>query len=94
MSNQCGTCKYGHDTKANGQKVSPGTVWCGQRNLQMGKLRQMPCFVPPPGTHARHCLDCKRAKMLTPTGAPQLGNIWCEKRHVEINKQRSMECFE
>jgi hypothetical protein len=95
MSNQCGTCKHGHDTKAGGLKVSPGTVWCGQRNFQMGKLRQMTCFVPAVGIRAKHCLDCKRAKMLTHTGdTPRLGNIWCDKRHAEINKQRTMECFE
>ena len=55
----------------------------------------MPCYVPIGGVKARHCLSCKKAKMLKPSGeAPQLGNVWCEKKHIEINKQRSMECFE
>ena len=77
-----------------GAKASPGTVWCNQRNLQMGKMRQMPCFVSAI-TRPRHCTDCKRARFQSHTGeTPKLGNIWCEKRHLEINKQRSMECFE
>ncbi len=55
----------------------------------------MPCYVPIGGVKAMHCLSCKKAKMLKPSGeAPQLGNVWCEKKHIEINKQRSMECFE
>ncbi|MGE5300617.1 MAG: hypothetical protein ACM3MB_06590 [Acidobacteriota bacterium] len=42
-----------------------------------------------------HCVDCKKAKMLKPSGeTPHLGNVWCEKKHNEINKQRNMECFE
>ncbi|MBL0224389.1 MAG: hypothetical protein IPQ16_02045 [Geobacteraceae bacterium] len=95
MANLCGTCKHGHETKPGGTKASPGTVWCGQRNLQMGKQRQLPCFVAPGGVRPRHCLDCKRAKLLSQTGeAPRPGNVWCDKRHTEINKQRTMECFE
>ena len=68
MTNQCGTCKHGHDKNAGGMKVSPGTVWCGQRSLQMGKMRQMPCFVAAAGTRCRHCIDCKRARMLINMG--------------------------
>lgn len=95
MTDVCGTCKHGHDTRPGGVKVSPGTVWCGQRNLQMGKSRQMPCFIAAGGRKARHCADCKKAKMLAPLGESiGLGNVWCEKRRMEINKQRSMECFE
>ena len=95
MTNQCGTCKHGHDKKAGGMKASPGTVWCGQRSLQMGKMRQMPCFVAAGGNHPKHCIDCRRAKMQSHTGeTPRLGNIWCDKRHLEMNKQRTMECFE
>jgi hypothetical protein len=95
MTNQCGTCKHGHDNKAGGMKVSPGTVWCGQRSLQMGKMRQMPCFVVAAGTRPRHCVDCKRARMLiNPGEPPKPGNVWCDKRHIEINKQRALECFE
>jgi hypothetical protein len=61
----------------------------------MAKNRQMPCFIAIGGVKVRHCIDCKKAKMLKPSGeTPQLGNIWCEKKHVEINKQRSMDCFE
>ena len=95
MNNICGACKHGHDKKTGGEKPSPGTVWCAQRSIQMGKSRQMPCFIAAVGIKATHCLDCKRAKMLTNVGVtPQLGNVWCEKRHVEINKQRCMGCFE
>lgn len=95
MSNQCVTCKHGHKKRADGQAVTAGTVWCTQRNLQMGALRQMPCFVSLPGTRSRHCMECKRAKIIPPTGESlRPGNIWCDKRHLEINKQRSMECFE
>lgn len=95
MGNQCGVCKHGHDMKAGGAKVSPGTVWCSQRNLQMGRMRQMPCFVAASGYRPKHCIDCRHAKAQTHTGeTPRLGNIWCDKRHLEINKQRSMECFE
>ncbi len=94
MSNQCGSCKHGSNTTMGGAKASPGTVWCVQRNLQMGKMRQMPCFVSAI-SRPRHCTDCKRARFQSHTGeTPKLGNIWCEKRHLEINKQRSMECFE
>ena len=95
MSNQCGSCKHGHNTTVDGAKASPGTVWCGQRNLQMGKMRQMPCFVAAGGNHPKHCIDCKRARMQSHTGeTPRLGNIWCDKRHLEMNKQLTMECFE
>lgn len=95
MGNLCGACKHGHDTKAGGAKVSPGTVWCSQRNLQMGRMRQMPCFVAASGYRPKHCIDCRHAKAQTHTGeTPRLGNIWCDKRHLEINKQRCMECFE
>ncbi|MDA8083913.1 MAG: hypothetical protein M0024_09685 [Nitrospiraceae bacterium] len=95
MSSNCGICRHGHDTKPDGQKPSPGTVWCGQRKIQMAKHRQMPCFVSLPGMKIGHCVDCRRARITKPTGgSPQLGNVWCEKKHLEINKQRSMECFE
>ena len=95
MANLCGSCKLGQEQKPGGGKPAPGTVWCSQRGVQMGKNRPMPCFVPRPGRRASHCLDCKKAKMLKPTGeAPQPGHVWCEKRHYEINKQRSMGCFE
>jgi hypothetical protein len=61
----------------------------------MAKHRQMPCFVPIAVVKAKRCIECKKAKMLKPSGeTPQLGNVWCEKKHIEINKQRSMECFE
>ncbi len=91
----CGSCKYGYDVRPGGQKPSPGTVWCGQRGMQMAKNRQMPCHVRLGRAQARHCIDCKKAKMLKPSGeTPQLGNVWCEKKHIEINKQRNMECFE
>ena len=63
--------------------------------MPMAKGRQMPCHVRIGRAQARHCIDCKRAKMLKPSGeTPQLGNVWCEKKHNEINKQRNMECFE
>lgn len=63
--------------------------------MQMGKNRQMPCFIAAAGRKATHCADCKRAKMLAPSGeTPRLGNIWCEKKRAEMNKQRGMECFE
>ncbi len=95
MTDICGACNYGHDTRPGGGKASPGTVWCAQRNMQMGKNRQMSCFVAVGGRKARHCADCKRAKMLAPSGeSPRLGNIWCEKKRAEMNKQRGMECFE
>jgi hypothetical protein len=61
----------------------------------MAKNRQMPCFAAFGGVRVRHCIDCKKARMLKPSGeTPQLGNIWCEKKHAEMNKQRSMDCFE
>jgi hypothetical protein len=95
MNNQCMACKHGHSTMAGGVKISPGTVWCSQRSLLMGKMRQMPCFVAAAGVRPRHCVDCKRARMQTHAGeTPRLGNIWCDKRHLEINKQRAMDCFE
>lgn len=95
MSNLCGACKYGHDTKPGGQTPSPGTVWCIQRNIQMAKNRQMTCFSPFVVKKIRHCYECKKSKITKPTGeSPQLGNVWCEKKHLEINKQRGMECFE
>jgi hypothetical protein len=72
-----------------------GTVWCGQRQIQMAKNRQMPCQVPLGGVKVRQCVSCKKAKMLKPSGeTPQLGNVWCEKKRAEINKRRNMECFE
>jgi len=56
--------------------------------------REMPCFVPLKQA-IRHCLDCKKAKVTTPSGsALQLGNVWCEKKKSEIHKMRSMDCFE
>lgn len=95
MNSVCGSCKHGYDRKPGGQIPSPGTVWCGQRSIQMAKHRQMPCFVPLGGAKTRRCVECKKAKMLKPSGeSPQLGNVWCEKKHIEINKQRSVECFE
>lgn len=95
MNNSCGVCKYGNDTKPGGQKVSPGTVWCSHRSIQMARNRQMPCFAPVGGKKVPHCIECKKAKMAKPSGdVPQIGHIWCEKRHFEINKQRSMDCFE
>lgn len=94
--NICGKCKFGYDIKPGGQSPAQGTVWCGQRGIQMGKTRQMPCHVPLGGIKVKHnCLSCKKAKMLKPSGeTPQFGNIWCEKKHAEMNKQRNMECFE
>jgi hypothetical protein len=95
MDNACGKCKFGYDVKPGGQRPAQGTVWCGQRQIQMAKNRQMPCHVPIGGVKIRHCVSCKKAKMLKPSGeTPQLGNVWCEKKRTEINKQRSMECFE
>ncbi len=95
MNNSCAWCKHGQPTKPNGQKVSPGTVWCGQRSMQMGKNRPMPCFQAIGVHKVHHCIDCKWARMVKHSGeTPQLGHIWCEKRHAEMNKQRSMECFE
>ncbi len=95
MANSCGGCRHGHEARPGGGKPSPGTVWCGQRNMQMGKCRQMPCFIASSGRKAPHCVDCKRARMLGPLGeTPRPGNVWCEKRRMEANKQRSMECFE
>jgi len=91
----CGNCKHGYDVKPGGQRPAQGTVWCGQRGMQMAKNRQMPCHIAIGGVKVRHCVDCKRARMLKPSGeTPQLGNVWCEKKHAEINKQRNMECFE
>lgn len=91
----CAACKFGHETKPGGQKPAPGTVWCGQRQIQMAKNRQMPCFVQFGGMKKRHCVDCKKARITKPSGeAPSLGNIWCDKKHMEMNKQRNMECFE
>ncbi|MHB8882672.1 MAG: hypothetical protein ACYC69_14335 [Thermodesulfovibrionales bacterium] len=95
MNTGCGTCKHGHEVKADGSRPSPGTVWCSQRKIQMAKQRQMSCYVPLVVQRTKHCIDCKKAKIIKPSGeAPQLGNIWCDKKHIEINKQRSMECFE
>ena len=94
MNKSCVECKYGYEAKPGGQKSSPGTVWCGKRMLQMGKHREMPCFVPLRQA-IRHCVDCKRAKITTPSGGGlQLGNIWCEKKKMEIHKMRSKDCFE
>jgi hypothetical protein len=95
MTNSCGTCKHGHDTKPGGGKTSSGTTWCSQRSLQMGKSRQMPCFAAIGGRVVNHCVSCKRGKLLMPTGGPpRPGTVWCERKHLEINKQLSMECFE
>ncbi len=95
MNNTCCSCKHGHDKKSDGQRTSPGTVWCAQRSVQMGRTRQMPCFMARGGMKVNHCVDCRRAKILTNTGeSPRLGNVWCEKKRIEINKQRSMACFE
>lgn len=95
MENACCKCKYGYDIKPGGQRPAQGTVWCGQRQIQMAKKRRMTCHVPLGGKKVRHCIECKKAKMLKPSGeTPQLGNVWCEKKHAEINKQRCMECFE
>lgn len=95
MDNICCRCRHGHETKPDGWMPSQGTVWCSQRSMQMGKMRQMPCFIPSGGITPRHCVDCKKAKISKPAGeSPQLGNVWCEKKHIEINKRRSMECFE
>lgn len=95
MDNVCCKCKYGYDVKPGGKRPAQGTLWCGQRGMQMAKNRQMSCHVPIGGLKAKHCIGCKKAKMLKPSGeTPQLGNVWCEKKHAEINKQRSMECFE
>jgi hypothetical protein len=95
MDGVCGKCKSGCDIKPGGQRPAQGTVWCGQRGMQMGKNRQMPCYVPLVAVMTRHCVSCKKAKMLKPSGeTPQLGNIWCEKKHAEVNKRRTMECFE
>ncbi|MBK5275195.1 MAG: hypothetical protein JJE30_09120 [Desulfuromonadales bacterium] len=95
MNNSCGSCKYGHDTKSGGGKASPGTVWCSQRNMQMGQNRPLPCFVAIGGRIIKRCSACKQAKLHMPTGGnPRLGTVWCEKKHLEINKQLSMECFE
>jgi len=95
MNNSCGSCKHGHDRKPGGAKASPGTVWCAQRSMQMGNIRQMPCFSGSAGKAIHRCTACKRAKMNTPTGEiPRLGNVWCDKRRLEVNKQSSMECFE
>ena len=74
MDNVCCKCKYGYDIKPGGQRPAQGTVWCGQRQMQMAKNRQMPCHVPLAGKKVRHCIDCKKAKMLKPSGeTPQLG---------------------
>jgi hypothetical protein len=95
LSNTCGVCKHGHETKPGGQRPSPGTVWCVHRGIQMAKNRSMQCFVALAGAPVKHCLDCKKAKKTRPTGeTPPVGQIWCEKRHTEIHKQRSMDCFE
>jgi hypothetical protein len=93
MNKFCGFCKYGYDTKPEGQRPTPGTVWCGKRSLQMGKNREMPCFVPL--KKVKHCADCRKAKITTPSGgALQPGNVWCEKKKIEIHKRRGMDCFE
>ena len=91
----CGKCKYGHPEKPGGQRVSAGTVWCSKRTIQMGKTRQMNCFVPLGGVLFPQCIKCKWAKYVKPRGGtPEPGNVWCEKRHFEINKLRKVECFE
>jgi len=95
MNAVCGSCKHSGDRKPGGAAVSPGTVWCAQRSIQMAKSRMMPCYVPIAKVRISKCVDCKKAKMLKPSGEnPALGNVWCEKKHLEINKQRNMECFE
>ena len=77
----CGGCKYGYDSKPEGHKPSPGTVWCGKRSIQMAKSREMPCFVQFGGKKITHCFECKKAKITTPSGsALQLGNVWCDKK--------------
>jgi hypothetical protein len=54
----------------------------------------MPCFLPLKQV-IRHCVDCKKARITSPSGsALQLGNVWCEKKKIEIHKTRSMDCFE
>jgi len=59
----------------------------------MAKQREMACFVPLKQV-ARHCVDCKKAKITTPSGAAlQPGNVWCDKKKTEIHKMRSMDCF-
>jgi hypothetical protein len=95
MGRTCGECKYLNDLKVNGQKPSPGTVWCQQRAIQMAKNRQMSCFVPMVSQKIKDCVDCKRPRITIPSGeSPQLGKIGCDKKKTEINKQRTMECFE
>jgi len=94
MERSCGICKHGHEKKPDGHAVSPGTVWCTKRAIQMARHRDMPCFVPL-FRQARYCMDCKRAKITLPSGgALQLGNVWCEKKKIEMHKKRSMDCFE
>jgi hypothetical protein len=94
MNSICKDCKYGNETKPDGLKPPPGTVWCSHRGMQMGINRQMPCFK---GLRIKkdHCFSCRHAKVAKPSGeAPLLGNIWCDKKRDEMNKQRMMECFE
>jgi len=77
------------------RRAPSGTVWCGKRKIAIGQNRNMPCFIPFLSENGRRCQDCKRAKMLKPSGeAPELGKIWCERRHSAMNKLRTMECFE
>ncbi|MEJ2314271.1 MAG: hypothetical protein P8Y85_05755 [Nitrospirota bacterium] len=92
----CGKCKHGHPTGPGGQRTSSGTVWCAKRTVQMGRSRQMPCFVPlAGGASSRQCHACKWAKFIKPQGGtPEPGSVWCDKRHFEINKLRKVECFE
>ncbi|TNF53723.1 hypothetical protein EP227_05530 [bacterium] len=95
MNPSCKECKFGHDTKPNGQRLTPRIVWCTQRGIQIASNRQMSCFKPMRGRALGHCSDCKRARITKPSGkSTQLGYVWCEKKRSEINKQRSMECFE
>lgn len=94
MERQCGVCRYGLERKPDGQRPSAGTVWCSKRGLQMAKNRDMPCFVAL-FRKQHYCMDCKRAKITTLTGASlQLGYVWCEKKKAEIHKKRNMDCFE
>lgn len=61
----------------------------------MARNRQVPCFVPRIVVKVRHCIECRKAKIVKPSGeTPQRGYIWCEKKHAEMNKHRAMECFE
>lgn len=95
MTKTCALCRYGYEKTSRGEKASPGTVWCGKRNIQMAKHRQMEYFSPLPGAKVRHCADCRWARITLPSGgALQLGNVWCDRKKIEIHKMRGMDCFE